>query len=352
MATLSWRVCAPASCSRRQSISWKQQSVELAFSTKLHCRVARLTTGSVNASREDFDEGKDVILKCVSRTAEVSVFSISATHLVEEAQCRHKAAPTALATLGRALMGTLLLGALKDDAESVQITFMGDGPLGKVMAIATKEGWVKGFVENALCDLPPKVNKKLNVGAAVGSGMLNVSRFHPSWKQPYIGTVPIFSGEIAEDIAHYLASSEQVNTAIGLGVTLNKDGSVQSAQGFLVQVLPFCSEETLTKLEANIKKMRPLSDTSQETNAREVLESILEGIGMGEVYTFANPRFGPCDVLELKQRMLRAVACLGPSDLQKLLDEQGHVEVRCEFCAEVLRFGRSELQPILEESLT
>ncbi|MCO5564128.1 hypothetical protein L7F22_017784 [Adiantum nelumboides] len=248
-------------------------------------------------------------------------------------------------------MGTLLLGALKDDAESVQIDLLGDGPIGKLIAVASKDGWVKGFVENPLCDVPPKANNKFNVGAAVGSGMLNVSRYHSSWKQPYLGTVPIFSGEIAEDIAHYLASSEQMNTAIGLGVALKRDGSVQSAHGFLVQVLPFCSEDTLTKLEENIKKMRPLSETIQQVYAHEILESILDGIGMGDLYTFSNPRYGPCDVSELKERMLRAVALLGPSDVQKLLDEQGHVEVRCEFCAEVLRFGKSELQPILEESL-
>eukprot|EP00250_Pteridium_aquilinum_P000010 c10015_g1_i2 orf=358-1386(-) len=322
MAALSWRLCSPAFRSGRQSMLWKQQPVELAFSLESQCRAVRLITGSVKALGENVDEGKDIILKCISTTAEVSVLSISATHLVEEAQSRHKASPTALATLGRALMGTLLLGALKDNAESVQITFVGDGPIGKLITVASKEGWVKGFVENPLCEIPPKANNKLNVGAAVGSGTLNVSFFHPTWKQPSIGTVPIFSGEIAEDIAHYLASSEQVNTAIGLGVTLKKDGSVQSAHGFLVQVLPFCSEETLTKLEANIKKMRPLSDTSEEIYAQEILESILEGIGMGELYTYSNPKFGPCDVSELRQRMLRAVALLGPSDLQKLLDEQ------------------------------
>lgn len=297
-------------------------------------------------------DAKDVILKCISRTAEVSVLSISATQLVEQAQHRHKAAPTALAALGRALMGTLLLGFLKDDAESVQITFMGDGPIGKVITVATKEGWVKGFVGNPVCYVPPKVNGKLDVGAAVGSGMLSVSYFHPSWKQPYIGTVPILSGEIAEDIAQYLATSEQVNTAIGLGVTFSKDGTVQSALGFLVQILPFCSEETLTKLEKNITNMRPLSDTSNENAPQEMLESILKDIGMGDVYTVANPRFGPCDISELKDRMMRAVACLGSSDLQQLLDEQGHVEVRCEFCAEVLRFGKTELQHIFEKSLT
>ncbi|KAH7427638.1 hypothetical protein KP509_10G052800 [Ceratopteris richardii] len=344
MASVSWRLCLTTLRSGEHRILFKKHVGLNPSSCFRHGTVRVITNCSCGSS-------EDVILRCISTTAEVSVLSISATHLVEEAQSRHKAAPTALATLGRALMGTLLLGALKDDAESIQINFMGDGPLGKLVAVATKDGLVKGFVDNPLCDIPLKANNKLNVGAAIGSGMLNVSRYHPSWKQPYLGTVPIYSGEIAEDIAHYLASSEQVNSAVGLGVNLRKDGSVQSAHGFLVQVLPYCSEDTLMKLEENIKKMRPLSETTEALYAHEILEAILHGIGIGDILSVSYPKYGPCDISGLKQRMLRAVTLLGPTDVKQLLEEQGHVEVRCEFCAEVLRFGRNELDPILEESL-
>ncbi|KAH9314295.1 hypothetical protein KI387_022922, partial [Taxus chinensis] len=228
----------------------------------------------------------------------------------------------AAAALGRALIGTLLLGAVKDDAETVQVHFAGNGPLGQITTIASGRGLVKGFVGNPLCDLPLSANQMTNVGAAVGSGLMSVVRNHSNWAQPYTGSIPIFSGEIAEDFAHYLAESEQMKTAIGIGVTFTRKASVQSAHGFLVQILPFCSEETILKLEENIKKMPSLSDTTVDRSAYSIIENILMDIGIGDTYNLGSPMYGPCNPKDLKDRMLRAVASLGSEDIKRLLQEQ------------------------------
>eukprot|EP01018_Ginkgo_biloba_P003109 Gb_13347 [translate_table: standard] len=304
-----------------------------------------------NIQAHQGNEG-DVILKSISKTAEVSVLSIAATEVVQEAQLRHKAAPTAAAALGRVLIGTLLLGAVKGDAETVQVTFAGDGPLGQITTIASSGGLVKGFVGNPLCDLPLSANHKLNVGAAVGSGLMSVVRSHSNWPQPYTGSVPIYSGEIAEDFAHYLADSEQMNTAIGIGVTFTREATVQSAHGFLVQVLPFCSEETILKLEENIQNMPSLSDTSVDKSAYSIIDNLFKDIGIGDMYNLGSPKFGPCNREDLKHRMLRAMASLGQSDIKLLLHEQGCIEVKCEFCAEVLCFAEDDLQDIIGSSIT
>ncbi|XP_059074160.1 uncharacterized protein LOC131048267 isoform X4 [Cryptomeria japonica] len=264
----------------------------------------------------------NVILKSVSRTAEVSVLCISANEAVEEACVRHKAAP--------------------------MVQFAGDGPLGQITTIASGEGLVKGFVGNPMCNLPITANQMINVGEAVGSGLMSVVCSHSKWPQPYIGSIPIYSGEIAEDFAHYLAESEQMKTAIGIGVTFTRKASVKSAHGFLVQVLPFCSEETIVKLEENIRKMPSLSDATADRSAYNITEDILMDIGIGDTYNLGTPRYGPCDLKDLKLRMLRAVASLGSEDIKSLLQEQGHIEVRCEFCAEVLRFKENDVQDIIQ----
>jgi len=314
---------------------------------RLKSLVGALRTGDA-AQRDELTKGGDQLLLCISADAEVSVLSLVATEVVREAQRRHNASPTASAALGRALMGTLLLGALKGDAETVQVTFLGDGPLGQMTTIATEKGFVKGFVGNPSCDPPLKPTGKLDVGTAVGSGVLSVVRNHSDWKQPYIGTVPIYSGEVAEDIAHYLADSEQVNTALGLGVGFDREQGIRIAGGFLVQVLPFCSEETLAKLEENILRMQPISDAVEHLSASDIVEALLDGIGVGDYNNSVIPQFGPCGADELKARMMKAVASLGPVDLRQILQDQGRVEVRCEFCGDTAQFKEADLQHILQ----
>lgn len=276
------------------------------------------------------------------------MFVVVATDLVLEAQRRHATAPTATAALGRLLMGTLLLGALKGWEESVQVSVLGRGELGQVTAVTSHRGAVKGYVGNPACDPPLNAAGKLDVGKAVGAGILTVVRSRPDWQQPYTGTIPLYSGEVAEDLTHYLSDSEQISSSVGLGVAMGKDGVVSSAGGFLVQVLPFCSEATITQLEANIQSLPPASQMVASLSPQDIIAALLKGLGSQPPEEGVPLTFGPCEVEDLKPRMLRAVESLGAQDVRSLLEEQGHVEVRCEFCAEVVRFKEGELDSILE----
>ncbi|CAI5949730.1 unnamed protein product [Closterium sp. NIES-65] len=253
---------------------------------------------------------------------QVSVMVVAATDLVKEAQARHGMAPTAVAALGRLLMGTLLLGAMKGPDESVQVTVNGRGPIGQITAVSALHGEVKGFAVNPLADPPLNSKGKMDVGGAVGKGVLSVIRTHPSWQSPYTGTVPLVSGEIAEDLANYLAESEQINSAMGLGVAVGKDGIVRAAGGFLVQVLPFCSDETLDKLEANVQSLGAMSDAVQRMDAGTIAHYLLQGLDPEPVIDPIVPTFGPCGLEDLKPRMLRAVESLGAEDVKKLIEER------------------------------
>lgn len=304
--------------------------------------------GLAEPEADPADSKDDALFRCLSADAEVSVLALEATQLVREAQRRHLCAPTGMAALGRLLMGTLLLAALKEGSEeSVQVSFSGRGPIGQMTAIADPWGSVKGFVANPACDPPLKEAGKLDVGAAVGPGLLTVVRSRPEWREPYVGTVPIHTGEVAEDLAVYLADSEQINTALALGVSLGRDGQVLAARGFLAQVLPFCSEGTLDKLEENVRGMPKVSDAALPLSADRIIGMLLDGIGGDAPELMLSPKYGPCSVDDLKPRMLRAVRSLGPSDIRSLLEERGSVEVRCEFCAEVVQFYEPDLEELL-----
>lgn len=326
------------------------------YSVSRHGHGRKLTpamaTLEKEASRHVVEAGasQDELFSCMAANAEASLYVISGTELVKEAQRRHVTAPTATAALGRLLLGTLLLGALKGGEETVQVMFSGRGPIGHMTAVSSGGSMVKGYVANPLCDPPLTPAGKMDVGAAVGPGLLTVVRSHPSWPSPYTGTVPLQSGEVAEDLASYLADSEQIFSALSLGVSIGRDGKVRAAGGFLLQVLPGCSDETLAVLETNVQSMPPMSDLAGRESPLAIAERLLNGLGVNQQAQPVVPSFGSCFVEELAPRMLRAVELLGSEDVRSLLQEQGHVEVRCEFCAEVVRFQEKDLQPLLEKS--
>lgn len=188
---------------------------------------------------------------------------------------------------------------------------------------------MKISVANPHADPPLRPDGKLAVGTAVGQGVLAVVRNHPLMKEPFTGMIPIYSGEVAEDLAHYLRDSEQTNSAIALGVSINRDTSVRAAGGFLVQVLPFASEETLTELEKNIGGLSSVTDMlHQGMTAKSITERILGSLGAEEInMTTAVPRYGPCEVEALKFRMRRAVVSLGPEEVEDIVREYGSVKV-------------------------
>lgn len=280
----------------------------------------------------------------LSELGEVAVLAVDGTNLVAEAARRHDTCATASAALGRTLLGALLMGSFRKDDEAIQVSFKGDGPLGGVFAIADTRGNVKGRVGNPHADPPLREDGKLAVGAAVGSGVLSVVRSHPAQPQPYTGVVQIVSGEIAEDLATYLAESEQTNSALALGVAIGKELQVEAAGGFLVQVLPFASDETLEQLERNLAGMPSVTQLLQSgATPKDITDRILEGIGGAGEPLAVTPRFGPCDTDALKERMKRAVASLGAGEVKAIMEEQGKIEVTCELCNEAYRFTEEEV---------
>ncbi|GLC33131.1 hypothetical protein PLESTB_000367000 [Pleodorina starrii] len=291
----------------------------------------------------------DVLLRSLSGSAEVSVLVMDGTKLVAEAQRRHKLAPTATAALGRALLGALLMGSFRKEDEQVQITFQGDGPAGSILAIADTRGNVKGKINNPAADPPLRPDGKLNVGAAVGKGVLAVVRSHPLEPQPYTGMVPIVSGEVAEDLANYLVDSEQTNSALGLGVSLDRDCNVKSAGGWLVQILPFCSEETLVQLESNLSSMPTITTLLNEgCSAQDITERILEGLGVLPEGQAITPRYGPCEEAALKKRMIRAVAALGKQEVADIIQQEGKLEVTCDLCQQTYQFTQQEVDNYID----
>ncbi|WIA20049.1 hypothetical protein OEZ85_005914 [Tetradesmus obliquus] len=300
---------------------------------------------SVRAVACQAQQQEDVLLRSLSDLGEVAVLVLQGTHLVQEAMDRHKTAPTATAALGRTLLGAALLGAYRKEEEQIQIQFKGDGPLGSILAVADTKGQVKGRVGNPAADPPLRPDGKLNVGAAVGQGQLCVTRTHPGQPRPYTGIVNIVSGEVAEDLATYLAESEQTNSALALGVCIGRDLRVKSAGGYLVQVLPFCSDDTLDQLEQNLTGMPSMTQLlNQGLSPQEITDKILAGLGSGgSSGDTIIPRYGPCEAEALKGRMLRAVASLGAAEVKSILEEQGQVEVTCELCNEQFQFSEAEV---------
>jgi molecular chaperone Hsp33 len=288
----------------------------------------------------------DRLVRTLSADGGVAARALVATGLVAEAQRRHATSPTATSALGRALMGAVLLASDAKDDETVQLQFRGDGPLGAITVISDAAGRVRGFASHPEAD-PPIRAGKLDVGRAVGRGILAVVRYHPSWKEPYSGIVPLASGEIAEDIAHYLRDSEQKPSAVALGVHVDASGAVDAAGGYFVQALPDASESTLIQLERNVMSLPPPSELVREgQSAESIADLLLLGLGRRDVQASAPAFFCGCD----RARVLRAVALLGRADLREIAAKGEAVEVRCAFCAERYAVDPDEAGALLPDA--
>lgn len=268
----------------------------------------------------------DRLLRTMSSNGEVTVRAVVATGLVAASCHLHRTSPVASAAFGRALLSGLLLAAGKKGAETTQIELRGDGPLRGILVVANGVGEVRGYVGEPRVVLPPKADGSLDVGAAVGRGILAVVRNAPHYKRPFTGLTAIVTGEVGDEIAEYLASSEQTPSALGVGVGVGADGRVASASGFLVQVLPGASEESVLTVERNVKA---LSDGGVVGRAaEEMVDVLMTGLSPLTLVTTA-PRFTcKCSV----ERVKRTVRLLGRADCEALVAERGSVDATCEFC--------------------
>ena len=290
----------------------------------------------------------DVIVRGNSIDGAIRVFVAITTDLVNEAQKIHKTYPTATAALGRTLTVSAIMGAgLKNDTDSTTIQFKGDGPLGSIVAVCDNKSRVRGYVVNPYADPERKENGKLDVGKAVGKGYLNVIR-DLGMKEPYAGQVPIVTGEIAEDMTYYYATSEQIPTAIALGVLVNPDMSVKSAGGFMLQLMPEATEEMAEKLEEIMKHLPPITEMIDNgMSAEDILFTVTEGFDMIMENKTVTPKY-ECKCS--KDRMEKALISIGKEELESIISEQGEAELTCQFCDNKYKFNKNELETLLNQA--
>lgn len=263
----------------------------------------------------------------------VRIVAADTTSLVEDARRRHDAAPTAAAALGRTLTGALLLShvLLKDPRDRVTVRFRGDGPLGGIIADAGLDGSVRGYVKNSQLHLPLREDGKLDVGTAVGQGELEVIRSHAPLGDPYSSSVDIVTGEIAEDFAIFLAMSEQIRSAVMLGVYL-EGGQVERAGGVLMQALPEASDEDLGFVERNVFALGQLTEALRTDSLLGVMHRLSAGLGLDILTKDALPLQFACRCSD--EKALDSLAYFSPQERQQMIDEDGGAEVVCHWCGQ------------------
>lgn len=281
------------------------------------------------------------VVRSISKDASVVATAIDATDIVAEIERIHQPSAVVTAALGRLSIAAPLIGiGLKGDNDTVTLRMNGNGPTGVLVAVADSRGNVKSYVSNNIVEIPLNKYGKLDVAGAVGNdGVLSVVK-DLGLKEPYVGQVPIVSGEIAEDIASYFAVSEQIPTVCGLGVLVNPDLSVNAAGGYLVQLLPFADEACIDILEKNVNSLPSVTQMlTSGITAEEMSLKVLEGLEPN-VLDELNCAY-KCDCS--KERVEKALISLGTEELQKMADEEDRIEVCCHFCDKKYYFTKDEI---------
>jgi molecular chaperone Hsp33 len=288
----------------------------------------------------------DYLVRAIGDKANLIGLACVTTALVEKARKIHGTSRTASAALGRALTGGLLMGALLKKGQRLALKFEGNGPLRKIIVEADNDGTVRGFVGAPEAEVPFK-DEKLNVSGALGSqGLLTVIK-DLGLKEPYQGVVNLLSGEIGEDIAYYYSESEQIPSAVGLGVFVEPDGRVSAAGGFLIQTLPPTEAKMVDRLIENIRKI-PL--VTEFLRGGKNPEALITEIFSGLPYHALGKKELSFTCRCSKERVEKILVVLGSAELEKMITEQGKAEVTCEFCRTGYHFSREELENLLLES--
>ena len=288
----------------------------------------------------------DRIVRAISSDGLVQAAAICSRDLTERARQIHKLLPVGTAALGRTLSAASLMGnALKDAGASLTLQIKGGGPLGTVLAVSDNLGNVRGYVTNPQVDIPLREDGKLDVGGAVGrEGTITVIKdLH--MKEPYVGTIDLLGGEIAEDVAAYFVESEQIPTACGLGVLVDRDQSVKAAGGYLIQLLPGATEDTIVKVEGGIMAAGNVSAIlDKDDDPEHMLRQVMSDFDLKILETCPVEYRCYCS----RQRVERALISLGRDELQQILDEQGHCSMTCQFCDAVYDFSGDELKALID----
>lgn len=291
---------------------------------------------------------KDYLIRATAANGQVRAFGVTSRELTETAKNAHDTSPVATAALGRLMSAAVMMGAdLKGENDLLTLRMEGDGPMGGLLATADSHGNVKGYAFHPEVLLPPNARGKLDVGGALGAGMLSVVK-DIGLKEPYVGQTNLVSGEIAEDLTYYYAASEQIPCSIALGVLMNKDNTVRQAGGFMIQLLPGASDELIDRLE---ERLGELPSITALLDARKTPEEILSGL-LGDFdleILEKKPVQFHCDCS--RERVERAIVSIGKKEIREMIEEGKPIEAGCQFCNKKYSFSVEELEELLQKAV-
>lgn len=289
----------------------------------------------------------DYIVRATAANAQIRAFASTTRELVEEVRKAHNTSPVVTAALGRLMTGGVMMGtALKGEKDLLTLQVSGDGPLKGMTVTADSQGNVKGYAIEPQVMLPPNARGKLDVGGAVGEGMLRVIK-DMGLKEPYVGQTILQTGEIAEDLTYYFATSEQVPSSVGLGVLMEKDNTVKQAGGFIVQLMPFTEDDVIARLEKNLAEFSSVTALLNEGKSpEEMLEVLLKGMDVEITDRMPARFYCNCD----KKRVEKAIISIGRKEIKEMISENKDIEVNCHFCNRSYKFSVEELKELLVKS--
>lgn len=289
----------------------------------------------------------DYIVRATAANAQIRAFAATTRELVEAARMAHNTSPVVTAALGRLMTGGVMMGTtLKGEKDLLTLQVSGDGPIKGMTVTADSQGNVKGYAIEPQVMVPPNAAGKLDVGGAVGEGMLRVIK-DMGLKEPYVGQTILQTGEIAEDLTYYFATSEQVPSSVGLGVLMEKDNTVKQAGGFIVQLMPFTEDRVVEKLEQNLNEFSSVTAVLDEGKTpEEMLQILLKGMDVEITDTTPAQFYCNCD----KKRVERAIISIGKKEIREMISENKEIEVNCHFCNTSYKFSVEELKELLKKS--
>lgn len=290
----------------------------------------------------------DYMVRATAADSQIRAFAAVTKEMVETARQYHNTSPVATAALGRLLTGGVMMGTMmKGEKDLLTLQVKGDGPIGGITVTADSQGHAKGYVNNPQVILHANAQGKLDVGGAVGHGMLQVIK-DMGLKEPYIGSCELQTGEIGDDLTYYFVISEQVPSSVGLGVLMDRDNTVRQAGGFIIQLMPFTPDEVIDRLE---KKLSEVTSVTHMLDAGMTPEQILEEL-LGEFGLEINEKTElsyRCDCS--RERIERALVSIGKKDIREMINDGQPIEVSCHFCGKNYKFSVEELKELLKKAV-
>lgn len=289
-------------------------------------------------------EYKDYIVRATAADHQLRAFAVTSRDIVEKAREIHNTSPVATAAIGRLLTAASMMGSMmKGEKDVLTLQIECGGPIGGITVTADSNADVKGYVNNPNVKLPPNAQGKLDVSGALGPGFLNVIK-DIGLREPYNGQTHLVSGEIAEDLTYYFATSEQVPSSVGLGVLMDKDNHVRQAGGFIIQVMPDTDDEVIDKLEARLGEVHSVTDMLDNgMTPEDILGYVLEGMDVEILEIIPTQYKCNCSV----ERVSKAIASIGKKDLQEMIDDGKPIEVNCQFCGSHYKFDTEQLKTFM-----